>query len=240
MSETPDRLPRHVAIIMDGNGRWARRRALPRTEGHLAGVESAREVTRCSVDLGIPFLTLYAFSTENWKRPPEEVRFLMEQLVKFLWREREQFLENEIHVNAVGRVNALPAGARKELRRIAEHTAHCRKLNLNLALNYGSRTEITDACRALAHEVRREARHPDEITPADLAGHLYTADTPDPDFMIRTGGEMRLSNFLLWQLSYTELYFTDTLWPDFRKEQYLAALRVFAERERRFGDVKQQ
>jgi undecaprenyl diphosphate synthase len=235
MSDLPDKLPRHVAIIMDGNGRWASRRGLPRTEGHLAGGESAREVAKCCAELKIPVLTLYAFSTENWSRPASEVRFLMSSLRKYLKDSRDEFVKNNVHLRAIGALEELPQAVRKEVRIAEEATRQCNGLTVAVALNYGSHREIAEAAQAIARRVQRGEIGPDEIDENTIEEHLYTAGLPAPDLLIRTAGEMRLSNFLLWQLSYAELYVTDTLWPDFRRQEFLEALREFGRRERRFG-----
>jgi len=232
-----ENLPRHVAIIMDGNGRWARARGLRRVEGHRVGADSADVITRCCVDFGIPYLTLYAFSTENWKRPRTEVQFLMRYLRKFLREKRAEMIENGVRLATIGDTDALPAGVRKDLAATMEATRDCQALTLTLALNYGARQEIARAARALAAEARDGTLDPAEIDEAAFAARLDTAGTPDPDLLIRTAGEQRLSNFLLWQISYAELYVTDTLWPDFRRESLEAALKEYAGRERRFGGV---
>lgn len=238
MGKLPEKLPRHVAIIMDGNGRWARRRRLPRNEGHRAGAESARTVAQCCVELKIPVLTLYAFSTENWKRPRSEVRFLMSNLRRYLKQYRDEFAENNVSVRTIGAIEELPAAVRKELSATVEATRNCDGLTVVLALNYGSHREITEATRAIARKVQQGELVPEAIDEQVLEQHLYTADLPVPDLLIRTGGDMRLSNFLLWQLSYAELYVTETLWPDFGREQFMDALREFARRERRFGALR--
>jgi len=232
-----DKLPRHVAIIMDGNGRWARRHGLPRNEGHLAGAESAKAVAECCTELGIPYLTLYAFSTENWNRPKGEVRFLMDQLEKYLRDQRAEFIKNDARFLAIGRIEGLPENVRKQVADTELQTEHCSKLTVAVALNYGGRAEITDACRAIAQKVEQGELSAAQVDEALVGRNLYTALLPDPDLVIRTGGQQRVSNFLLWQISYAELHFTDVLWPDFRREQFLAALRAFAARERRFGAV---
>ena len=233
-----EKLPRHVAIIMDGNGRWARARNLPRREGHMAGAESAKKISECCGDFGIPYLTLYAFSTENWKRPATEVKFLMQQLKKYLQDQREGFMENDIRFRAIGRIDGLPQGVIDEVRKTERVTRECESHTVNVALNYGGRPEMVDACKEIAREAKSGELDPEEITESVLSNHLYTAGMPDPDLLIRTGGEQRVSNFLLWQISYAELYFTDVLWPDFHREAFLDALRDFAVRERRFGEVK--
>jgi undecaprenyl diphosphate synthase len=240
MAESPKELPRHVAVIMDGNGRWAARRGLPRTEGHRAGAEAARAAAQACSEWGIPVLTLYAFSTENWKRPAAEVRFLMSNLRSFLRKHRGEFVENNIRLRVIGAPEELPTGVQKELRLTLEATAGCDGLLLVLALNYGSHREITEAARALARQAQAGILDPEEIDEAALEEHLYTAGLPPLDLVIRTGGEMRLSNFLLWQVQYAELYVTDTLWPDFDKEEFHKALQEFARRERRWGAVRDE
>ena len=238
-SEIPRNLPRHVAIVMDGNGRWARSRGLERNEGHRAGAEALRTVAECCARWDVDYLTVYAFSTENWQRPKHEVNFLMRELRRFLQQQRSELLEDNIRLRAIGRIPQLPDGVQKELKRTEDATRDCTALNLTLALNYGARAELVDACRALAREAQNGAMSPDQIDEQVLARHLYTADMPDPDLLIRTAGEMRLSNFLLWQLSYTEIYVTDVTWPDFGREHLLEALRAYAGRRRRFGRVEQ-
>jgi len=240
MGDVPDKLPAHVAIIMDGNGRWARRRNLSRTRGHSVGAESARAIVKCCVEFGIPYLTLYAFSTENWTRPASEVRFLMGQLRRFLVSERAEFVANGIRLKAIGRTAGLPAGVKKELARTEQATEGCDVLTLLLALNYGARSEIMDACAALARQVQSGRLAADQIDEEQFRRCLYAPGVPDPDLLIRTGGEMRVSNFLLWQISYCELYFSDVLWPEFRREQFLDALREYADRDRRFGAAVQR
>ena len=230
-----DKLPRHVAIIMDGNGRWAHERNLSRTEGHLAGAESAKEVGQCCMDLSIPCLTLYAFSTENWKRPASEVRFLMKHLRDYLREQRSEFVKHDVRFVAIGRTDGLPARVRKEVAETERKTQSCGKMTLAVALNYGGRAEIVDACRAAARRVERGELSAQQIDETILDQGLYTAGLPPLDLLIRTGAERRVSNFLLWQLYYAELYFTDVLWPDFRREQFLEALQDFVRRKRRFG-----
>jgi undecaprenyl diphosphate synthase len=240
MAESRQELPRHVAIIMDGNGRWAARRGLPRTEGHRAGAESARAAAQFCQEAGVPVLTLYAFSTENWKRPAAEVRFLMSNLRSFLRKHRGDFLENNIRLRVIGAPQELPAGVQKELKLTLEATAGCTGLLLVLALNYGSHREITEAARALAAEARAGRIAVEDIDEAALEDRLYTAGLPPLDLVIRTGGEMRLSNFLLWQVQYAELYVTETLWPDFGKDEFRRAIEEFARRERRWGAVRDE
>lgn len=234
----PGKMPRHVAIIMDGNGRWAKRRGLPRAAGHRAGVEALRDIVRACVDWGIPILTVYAFSTENWKRPQEEVRGLMNLLVEYMRRELPELKQQGVQVRAIGRLEALPPEARREMERARRETAGNGRLILNLALNYGGRAELVDACREISHKVLAGELRPKDINDDVLKQALYTGDLPDPDLLIRPSGEMRLSNFLLWQLAYTELWFTDIYWPDFRRENLRQALLDYQQRERRFGGLK--
>ena len=231
------RLPRHVAVIMDGNGRWAKLRHKPRVEGHRAGIASVRDVVETSARLGLQVLTLYAFSVENWKRPQSEVTTLMGLLKRYLRSELDTLLRNNIRFRVIGRMEELPADVQDELRRGMERTADRSGLLFNIALNYGGRTEITDAVRRLAADVaagRREAGAIDEDT---LSSCLYTAGLPDPDLLIRTSGEMRVSNFLLWQIAYAEIWVTDVLWPDFRRKHLLQAVADFQKRERRYGGI---
>ncbi|OGW90728.1 MAG: di-trans,poly-cis-decaprenylcistransferase [Omnitrophica bacterium RIFCSPHIGHO2_02_FULL_63_14] len=233
-------LPRHVAIIMDGNGRWAQARGLPRVAGHRAGVRNVREIVKTAIELGIPVLTLYAFSQENWKRPPSEVSVLMQLLDMFLDKEIRNLQKQGIRLRTIGRIEALPVPILEKLRRAADETATNRKLILNIALNYGARTEILDAVNKIVSEAVG-ARHAvplnGGLTEEVFSKYLYTSGLPDPDLLIRTSGEMRLSNFLLWQLSYAEIYITKKYWPDFRKADFLKALADYRGRERRFGDV---
>jgi undecaprenyl diphosphate synthase len=233
-------LPVHVAIIMDGNGRWARERQLPRAVGHRQGVESVREIVANCRDLAIGHLTLYAFSTENWNRPPLEVQALMALLRTFLQGEMDNLHRNRVRLRCLGQMERLPAEVRQTLEQAIAKTAGNTALNLNLALSYGGRQEITAAARQLAAECRAGLVRPEEITEELLAARLYTAGQPDPDLLIRTGGESRLSNFLLWQLSYAEIHITETLWPDFRRDEFLAALVDFQGRQRRFGRTPEQ
>jgi undecaprenyl diphosphate synthase len=236
----PARLPRHVAIIMDGNGRWAKQRGYPRVRGHAAGVETARIIIRQARRLGIRFLTLYAFSEENWQRPPLEVRVLMALLRRYLRYELQEMQENQIAFNAIGNLSRLPPEVRTELLRTMEATRTGHGMVLTLALSYGGRNEIVAAAQQLAREVQKGSLEPDAITPERFSQALYTAALPDPDLLIRTSGEYRLSNFLLWQMAYAELYFTDTLWPDFREEEFLKALWDYQRRDRRFGLTQEQ
>ncbi|MEW5897718.1 MAG: isoprenyl transferase [Bacillota bacterium] len=231
------RLPQHIAIIMDGNGRWAQRRGLPRTFGHRAGVESLRDVVKICVELGIKFLTVYAFSTENWKRPREEVNTLMDLLIEYLQREIDELCANGIRINPIGKLEELPASAQKAVLMARERTRLNRGLTLNVALNYGSRSELVEAVRALAQKVRQGELAPGEIDEKVISSHLYTAGQPDPDLLIRPSGDYRVSNFLLWQLAYTEFWLTPVLWPDFRRVHLLQAIVDFQSRERRFGGL---
>jgi undecaprenyl diphosphate synthase len=232
------RLPRHVAIIMDGNGRWAKLRRKRRVEGHRAGIAAVRDVVETSARLGLEVLTLYAFSIENWKRPKAEVATLMGLLKRYLRMELDSLLRNNIRFQVIGRIDELPADVQQELQRGIERTREERGLLFNIALNYGGRAEITDAVRRLLEDVLRngrDARHVDEAT---LSSYMYTAGQPDPDLLIRTSGELRVSNFLLWQIAYAEIWVTDVLWPDFRRRHLLQAIVDFQKRERRYGGIK--
>jgi undecaprenyl diphosphate synthase len=233
----PAALPRHIAIIMDGNGRWAQARSLPRIEGHRHAAQSVRAVVTHCARLGMRCLTLYSFSLENWKRPRLEVDGLMALYAQYLASERQEIMDNDIRVVQVGRRDGLPAGVLQELD-LTEELSHAnRGMVLALALNYGSRAELTDAVRSLAAEVAAGRLRPEEITEDHVSGALYTRGLPDPDLVIRTAGEMRVSNFLLWQISYAELYVTPVLWPEFSTEHLEAAIREYAGRVRRFGAV---
>ena len=233
----PARLPSHVAVIMDGNGRWARRRNLPRVMGHREGVEALKRTLRLCSDWGIGALTAYAFSTENWKRPAAEVSALFGLLEHFLEAELPTLLANNIRLRAIGRLQELPPSALEALERTIERTSTNTGMNLVLAINYSGRAELVDAVRLVCEEVAQGRLLPEDFTQEDLQKHLYTKDWPDPDLLIRTSGEMRLSNFLLWQLSYTELYVTPKCWPDFGREDLFEAVRDFHRRQRRFGGV---
>ncbi|UCF37366.1 MAG: di-trans,poly-cis-decaprenylcistransferase [Acidobacteriota bacterium] len=229
----PSRLPRHIAIIMDGNGRWAEQRGLPRVEGHRAGSESVKAAIEYSARLGIKQLTLYAFSAENWKRPVDEVNTLWTLLRTYLRRELSTLMKHEICFRAIGRLSELQENVRSELVRAEKKTAKNTRMNLVIALNYSGRLELVDACNSI---LRSGVRTP--VTEADLADHLYTAGLPDPDLMIRTSGEQRLSNFLLWQVAYSEIYFCSLLWPDFRGKSLLEAVLDFQKRDRRYGGIR--
>jgi undecaprenyl diphosphate synthase len=229
------RLPRHVAIIMDGNGRWAEKRHEPRLFGHKAGADSVRDVVEAARELGIQVLTLYAFSSENWNRPTREVSGLMSILKKFLVSELSRMQKNDIRLSCIGELERLPGEVRTVLLDSIAKTSVNSAMILNLALSYGARDELARAARRLAEACLAGQLKPGDITPELISENLYTADLPDPDLLIRTGGEARLSNFLLWQLSYAEIYFTDVMWPDFRKEIFLKAILDYQKRERRFG-----
>ncbi len=229
--------PRHIAIIMDGNGRWAKERGLPRLKGHERGAESVRAITEECVVLGVEFLTLYAFSTENWKRPEEEVAGLWVLLEHFLEMELPTMMKNGMRLRAIGRIHELPESTQAKLTQTIEVTANNPATTLILALNYSSRTEIADATKRIAVEVAAGRLDAENITPETVDAHLYTAEFPDPELMIRTSGELRLSNFLLWQLSYAEFFITPKPWPDFRREDLREAIAAFHARERRFGGL---
>jgi undecaprenyl diphosphate synthase len=232
-----ERLPRHVAIIMDGNGRWAKLRHKRRVEGHRAGIASVRDVVETSARLGLQVLTLYAFSVENWKRPKTEVSTLMGLLKRYLRLELETLLKNNIRFRVIGRREELPKDVQDELLRAEERTASKTGLLFNIALNYGGRAEITEAVRSLVSEILSNGRDVSRVDEEALSRHLYTAGQPDPDLLIRTSGEMRVSNFLLWQIAYAEIWVTDVLWPDFRREHLLQAVVDFQKRERRYGGI---
>jgi undecaprenyl diphosphate synthase len=237
-AETASLIPRHVAVIMDGNGRWAGQRGLPRLKGHEAGAESVQAVMKASRNAGVEIVTLYTFSVENWKRPEDEVSGLMNLLPRMLTKHENLLHENETRLRAIGRLDQLPPKTLKELKRVMEATAHHTTRQVVLALNYGGRAELSDAMRKIAVKVKEGELEPTVITEEVIAGHLYAPDLPDPDLMIRTSGENRLSNFLLWQLSYAEFYFASELWPDFREEAFNRALEEYAHRKRRFGGVE--
>lgn len=233
----PARLPRHLAIIMDGNGRWAKKRFLPRVAGHRAGVEAVRATVDTCARLGIEVLTLYAFSVENWKRPPFEIEALMTFLKEYLRKELDNIHRENIRFQTSGRTHELDESVQFELRSAVQRTAQNSGMVLNVALNYGGRVELVDACRQLLAQCQREGRAADSITESDLAQHLYTAGLPDPDLLVRTSGELRVSNFLLWQIAYAEIYVTDVLWPDFRRNDLFTAIIDYQKRERRYGGL---
>ena len=240
LQETVDPVPVHVAIIMDGNGRWAQQRKRPRLFGHKAGVDSVRAVVEGARELGVKHLTLYAFSTENWRRPGLEVKGLMALLKTYLQVELDTMKTNAIRLGCFGQRDRLPADVRQVLEQVMADTAHCRGMRLNLALSYGSRAEIVSGVQEIVRKCSTGELDGQAVDEQMLSDHLYSAGQPDPDLLIRTGGEKRLSNFLLWQASYAEIYFTETKWPDFRKPQLLDALRNFAGRQRRFGKTGAQ
>jgi undecaprenyl diphosphate synthase len=230
-------LPQHVAIIMDGNGRWAKQRSLPRIEGHRQGAESARTIIRTSGELGIKYLTLYAFSAENWNRPKDEVDALMKYLIHYLKTETPELNKNNVRLEVIGQIYRLPENVQEHLKKSIATLSKNSGLTLVMALSYGSRIEIVDAVRRIAEKARDGKLEPADINEEVISQHLWTRNIPDPDLLIRTSGEMRVSNFLLWQISYAELVITPTLWPDFRKPQFFAALEEYARRHRRFGGI---
>ena len=240
MPDSPAQIPAHIAIIMDGNGRWAKQRGLPRIEGHRRGVETVRAVIDAAKELGIRYLTLYAFSVENWKRPQEEVGALMSLLEYFLKRETATLVKNQVRLLTIGRVHELPDVVRRQLEAAIAATAHFTEHTLVLALNYGARTELVDAARAYGQAIAAGEITPDDTSWDSFARHLYTADLPDPDLVIRTSGEFRVSNFLLLQAAYAEFVFTPVLWPDFTKADLAAAVAAYGKRERRFGQTSEQ
>lgn len=233
----PAKLPRHVAIIMDGNGRWAKKRILNRIKGHERGVEVVRTIVRACREIGISILTLYAFSTENWQRPKTEIFALMTLLKKFLASEKKDMMDNDIRLNTIGDTDRLPEDVREALRRTMAVTENNNGMLLNLALSYGGRSEIVRMVKEIARKSRDGEIDPASITTDVVSEHLYTRGMPDPDLLIRTSGEMRVSNFLLWQIAYTELYVTDTLWPDFNRDELVHIFTDYQRRERRFGNV---
>lgn len=230
-------LPKHVAVIMDGNGRWARARGLPRFRGHTEGMQSVREIVETSVEIGFPHLTLYAFSQENWNRPAAEVNALMRLFQRYVAKERDELVRQGVEVRVFGDLERLSSGPRKAVDMIEATTAGGKNLRLNLMISYGSRSEIVRAVRRIAEDVKAGKLDASQIDDALISQHLYTAGVPDPDLLIRTSGEQRISNFMLWQLAYTELYITPTLWPDFRRDDLLAAIHEYQKRDRRFGRV---
>lgn len=235
-----NKIPRHVAIIMDGNGRWAKEKGKLRIFGHKNGVAAVRDTVEGAVQLGVPYLTLYAFSTENWNRPRLEVNALMELLVGTINKETKTLMENEVRLNAIGNLELLPPKCYRELKEAIEKTADNKKCTLTLALSYSSRWEIAEAAKKIASEVKEGNLRLDDISQSIFGSYLSTSDMPDPELMIRTSGEYRISNYLLWQLAYAELYFTSKLWPDFRREDLFEAIIDFQKRERRFGMTSEQ
>ena len=233
----PATLPRHVAMIMDGNGRWAQNRGMPRVEGHRQGAKSVRKVVEAAAELGLEQLTLYCLSSENWKRPPAELTFLMYLLEKYLIEERKEILRQNLQFSVIGRSEDLPANILEQIGITIEQSAGNTGMRLCLALNYGSRGEIVDAVKKIAEQVQQGTLKADQIDEELISNHLYTAGMPDPDLIIRTSGEMRISNFLLWQISYSELWVTQKHWPEFGKEDFYAALEDYSKRDRRFGGL---
>ncbi|MCU0569507.1 MAG: isoprenyl transferase [Oculatellaceae cyanobacterium Prado106] len=232
-----DRLPQHVAVIMDGNGRWAKNQGLPRIMGHRRGVDTLKDMLRCCKDWGIGALTAYAFSTENWGRPLEEVDFLMTLFERVLRQELREMMEEDVQIQFIGNLSALPHSLQQEITRSVEETRHNKGTQFRVATNYGGRQEILEACRAIATQVQQGHLTPDQIDEAIFERHLYTAGTCDPDLLIRTSGEMRISNFLLWQVAYAEIYVTNALWPDFDRSEFHRALSAYQARDRRFGKL---
>ena len=237
MSDQPSNVPRHVATIMDGNGRWAKERGLPRLEGHRAGAESVRECVEACKQIGIEYLTLYAFSSENWNRPPAEVSALMTLLERFLDQKANEMMKQDVRLTAIGHLDRLPEKTRDKLNKAIERTANNKSLTLVLALSYGSREEITEAARSLVKDAVEGRLAPGDVTAELFASRLYTHDIPDPDLMIRTSGEMRVSNFLLWQISYSELVIFKKFWPDFAQSDFFEAVDEYSRRHRRFGGL---
>jgi len=235
-----DKLPHHIAIIMDGNGRWAKKKSLSRIRGHIKGIDAVREVVTACRELGIKILTLYAFSVENWKRPKEEVSTLMTLLKEYLLKEVAEMLQNNIRLLAIGRLEDLPSDVQQTLRETMKKTENRTGMILNLALSYGGRSEILQAVQRILRDCQKGKMIPEEINFQKFSDYLWTQGMPDPDLLIRTSGEFRISNFLLWQIAYTELYVTETLWPDFNREELLKAISDYQSRERRFGMTSEQ
>ncbi|MFO7460629.1 MAG: isoprenyl transferase [Desulfatiglandales bacterium] len=236
----PAKLPNHVAVIMDGNGRWAKKRGLSRIQGHEEGAESVRAVVKAGREVGIRWLTLYAFSEENWKRPKYEIEALMGLLKRFLKAELKEMLDNGIRLQYIGRVGKLPRDVQQTLRETEEQTRHNADMVLTLALSYGGRQEITDALSEIAKQIESGALNSRDVSEELIMQHLYTAQMPDPDLLIRTSGEYRVSNFLLWQIAYAEIFTTPVPWPDFRREEFVKALKAYQRRERRYGAVSEE
>lgn len=234
-----DKLPKHVAIIMDGNGRWAKARGMIRTQGHRKGADALKNVLEACADMGIPYLTVYAFSSENWGRPKAEVTDLMQLLKFYLEHELKTLIKQKVRLKVIGDLALLDNSIRQKITAAEEKTAHFTHFQLTIALSYGSRNEMVAAMQAIAEKVKKGEIAPDAVTEQTISEHLYTASLPDPDLLIRTGGEKRLSNFLLWQQAYTELYFTDTYWPDFDADALKTAVTAFAQRERRYGNAEE-
>jgi undecaprenyl diphosphate synthase len=234
----PHTLPKHIAVIMDGNGRWAKQRGFPRVAGHRQGAKTLKALLRCCKDWGIPALTAYAFSTENWQRPLQEVEFLMRMFERLLRRELDEMKREGVKISFIGDLSALDSSLRHQVERAVDATSHNQDIHLAIAMNYGSRVELTQACRRIAEQVEQGQLQAQAVNESLIEQYLYTSGSPDPDFLIRTSGEQRVSNYLLWQLAYTELYFTDTLWPDFDHTALHEALKHFQGRDRRFGQLK--
>jgi undecaprenyl diphosphate synthase len=232
-----ERLPRHVAVIMDGNGRWAKRRGMPRIMGHRRGVDTLKDLLRCCRDWGVEALTAYAFSTENWGRPTEEVEFLMLLFERVLRRELKEMMEENIRIRFVGNLSVLPTSLQTEINKSVEATRNNQGIQFTIATNYGGRQEIVNACKLIAEKIQSGQLQPDDIDESLFERHLYTSGLCDPDLLIRTSGEMRVSNFLLWQVAYSEIYVTETFWPDFDRTEFHRALSSYQQRERRFGKV---
>ncbi len=233
----PEKIPAHVAIIMDGNGRWARKRIMNRVKGHEKGAEIVRDIVRASSALGISYLTLYAFSTENWQRPKMEINALMGILINFLKSEQKEMMDNDIRFMTIGQTHRLPENVQNTIRQTINLTKNNKGMVLNLALSYGSRDELVMAVKKICSDIKDKKLDIESISSKTISGCLYTKDMPDPDLVIRTSGEQRISNFLLWQIAYAELFFTNTLWPDFTKDEFIEILRGYQKRERRFGAV---
>ncbi len=233
-------IPVHIAIIMDGNGRWARKRGLPRAAGHKIGVDSVKDIVKACAQIGVKHLTLYTFSTENWKRPKDEVSTLMRLLVSSLRKESDELDENDVKLTTIGDVQILPTEVQKELNDAVERTKNNKTMNLNLALSYSGRWELLEAIKSIAAETAEGKLNVSDINEKCISDHLTTKNIPDPDLVIRTSGEFRVSNFLLWQIAYSEFFITDELWPDFRRNNLYEAIRNFQKRERRFGKVSEQ
>ncbi len=233
-----EKIPQHVAIIMDGNGRWAKARGMSRTQGHLEGVKRVEEIIRAAKDSGVKFLTIYAFSTENWSRPEDEVSMIMKTFIMVLGQKARNLRDNGVRINFIGRRQGIPTAVLKAIDDAALTTAQATAMTLNIAFNYGARAEIIDAVKSICTQVVEGKIKIDGIDEKTISSSLYTKGQPDPDLLIRTSGEERISNFLLWQLSYAEFYFTDKCWPEFNKEEFLKALAIYAQRDRRWGKVK--
>lgn len=228
-------VPKHVAIIMDGNGRWAKAQGLDRSAGHVEGVNTVRRITELAGKIGVEYLTLYTFSTENWNRPQTEVDLLMHLIVTAIEQQTPGLIENNVRLSVIGDLSRVPQETYDRLKKCIDNTSHCTGLNLILAISYSSRWEITEAVREIARKAANHELNPEDISAETVASNLATANIPDPDLMIRTGGDLRISNFLLWQIAYSEIYVTDTYWPDFSDEDFIAAINAYASRQRRFG-----